>query len=902
MFSLRQFASRFAALFCKETLEQEMNEEFRAHLDLLIEENIRRGMSPEESRYAAMRSFGGVEQTREEYRERRGIPMIETLVQDFRYALRMLARSPGYTAIAVLTLALGIGANSAIFTLTYAVILKGLPVPNPGQLVRYTFRNGPQDIGLSGPIYDALRKHENTVNDLLAWSDTDFDVEFKGATERIEGAMVSGNGFRVLELRPALGRLFGDSADVSGGGPDGYQALIDYDFWKDRFHGKADVLGKALTIDGRPVAIIGVLPRGFDGLLAGRRANIVLPLAFEEIINAPHSHRHLAGGFWLTVMGRLNPGESLRSAEANLRATEKEIREEADPQHIYLGGFFATFHFDVESGRAGRSYFRIIYSRPLLVLEMLVGFLLLLCCANTALLVLARLSSRQREFAVRSALGAPRTRLFRQVLTEVGLLTACGLAAGIYLGWVSAQSIVSMLPSIDGQFPIDVTPRAIILGFTATISVISALGAGLWPAWRASRVAPSVDMKQSAAILHSQRLGRWFVPAQVAVSVTLLSAAVLLGSTFMHLLSVDSGFRGEGLVVANVDLHSLKMSDLKTTQAAHELVNSLESTPGVEAAAAMSLLPLEDSWSAGHYYSVGQGGAVHYDLQTWGETISAGYFRTVGTRVIEGREPAKTDVGGDQVCVLSLSAAEYFYPRANPVGHFIYYGGADPSKDGKIKATPDNTCRIIGVAENAHFRSLREAPPRIVYRLAGKDDFGSQFAIAVRGPNTTVVSGAIRAAFHQVVPPVASPTTQSFAQLEEAHLRSERMLMALSLCFAFIGLLLTGLGLYGMLARGVVLRINEIGLRLALGARPRDALLQVIREALQLVVIGLSIGIAMALGVSRLFRSLLFGVQPADPLPLVIVALVLLGVALIASGIPAWQATKVDPMEALRYE
>jgi putative ABC transport system permease protein len=899
---LKEFTTRLAAMFRGRKLERELDDELRVHFELLIEENVRLGMSHEEARFAALRSFGGVEQTKETYRDQRGIPVLETLLLDLRYGFRMLMKSPGYTAIAVITLALGIGANAAIFTLTYAVILKSLPVPNPGQLVRYTFRNGPQDIGLSGPIYDSLRKHEITVSDLLAWSDTDFAVELNGAPKRVQGAMVSGNGFRVLELHPVLGRLFGDAADVSGGGPNGYQALISYAFWKDQFQGKADVLGKALNINGRSATIIGVLPQGFEGLLAGRRAEIVLPLAFEEIINAPHPHRHLAGGFWLTVMGRLKAGETVRSAEANLRATEKDIRQEADPQHIYLSGFFASFHLDVESGRAGRSYLRIIYSQPLLVLEMLVGLLLLLCCANTALLVLARLSSRQREFAVRSALGAPRSRLFRQVFVEVGLLAACGLAAGIYLGWVSAQTIVAMLPAVDGQLSVDVTPRALILGFTAAISVLSALGAGLWPAWRASRVAPSVDMKQGAVISQSKRMGRWFVPAQVAASVTLLSAAVLLASTFMHLLTVASGFQSEGLVVADVDLDSLKMNDLKTTQIAQQLLDSIESTPGVKSAAAMSLLPLEDSWSAGHYYSVGQNGEVHYDLQTWGETISPGYFRTMGTHIIEGSEPAKADVGGDQVCVLSQSAAGYFYPGANPVGQFIYYGGADPSTDGKTKASPENTCRIIGVAENAHFRSLREAPPRILYRLAGKEDFGSQFALAVRGPNTTVDAAAIRAAFRQVVPAAAAPTAKTFDQLVEAHLRSERMLMALSLCFAFIGLLLTGLGLYGMLARGVALRIKEIGLRLALGARPRDAFLRVIGEGLRLVVIGLAIGIAMALAVARLYRSLLFGVQAADPLPLIVVALVLLGVALIASGIPAWRATKVNPMEALRYE
>jgi len=333
------------------------------------------------------------------------------LTQDLRYGFRTLVKNPGFTAVAIVTLALGIGANTAIFSLTYAVILKSLPVPNPGELVRYTFReSGESDLSLSGPVYDALRKHETVVQDILAWSGADLALRENGTVTREAGALMTGNGFRTLELRPYLGRVFGDSDDVPGGGPNGYQALLGYECWKQHFQADPAIVGRSLAINGRPVTIIGVLPAGFEGLIAGQRAHIVLPLAFEEVINAPNPQRHAAGNFWLTVIGRLKPGESVQTAEANLRATDAAVREEADPTHLFLRGFFAPFQIRVESGRSGRSFLKVTYSRPLLALEILVGLLLLLCCANTALLVLARVSGRLREFAVRSALGAGRGR------------------------------------------------------------------------------------------------------------------------------------------------------------------------------------------------------------------------------------------------------------------------------------------------------------------------------------------------------------------------------------------------------------------------------------------------------------------------------------------------------------
>jgi predicted permease len=824
------------------------------------------------------------------------------LLQDVSYGLRGLRKSPGFTLVAVLTLALGIGANAAIFTLTYAVILKNLPVPNPQQLVRYTFRSSTQDLGLSGPLYDALHKNEDAAQDILAWSAADLAVQQDGAVTSIPGALISGNGFQVLELRPFLGRFFSKEADRKGGGPNGYEAVVSYTYWKEHFHGDQRFIGRSLTINGKLTTVVGVLPSGFEGLVVGQRTDMVLPLAFEEVLNAPQSMRLAQGSFWLTVIGRLKPGSSLRAARANLMATETQVRSEADPKHKFLTGFFAAFRMDVESARSGRSFLRRTYGRPLIVLEILVGLVLLLCCANTALLVLARVSNRLREFAVRSALGAPRRRLFQQVLSEIALLALCGLVAGVALGWAAARFLTSTLEAIGQPPPLDSAPQTAVLAFTAAISVFSALAAGAWPAMRASRVAPILGLKDGGTTSTSKGLGKWIVPVQVAVSVVLVAAASLLGASFFRLLQEDSGFRPQGVILAEVDLSANKLTQAVATQDAQQIVDAVENTAGVDSAAVMSSPPLYGWWSAGHYYSLDQKGTRHVDMQTWPEEVSADYFATIGTPILKGRAFAHSDSGGPSVCVLSASAAQNFFPGEEAIGQLVYIGGEDPTLDGRARVDPKDICQVIGVAADARFQSLREPPQRAIYHIIPQDEVGADFFVLVRSRQNQIATAAIREAVRKVAPEAPQPTVFTFDELLAAHLRQERMLSALSACFASVALLLTALGLYGMLSRSVVLRTKEIGLRLALGAQPRDALVLVLWQGLRLVIVGTVFGLIAAFGIAKLLKSLLLGMRSNSPFLVIAGASALFLIALAASCIPALRAARVDPMEALRYE
>jgi len=824
------------------------------------------------------------------------------ILQDFFYAFRQLRKNPGLSAVTILTFALGIGVNAAVFTLTYVVVLEHLPVPNPTQLIRYTFRSGSQDLGLSVPLYDALRKRSSTLTGLLAWDQSTFAVRENGGVKAVKGALMTGNGFHVLELRPVLGSTFSETDDAIGGGPNGYQGLLGYDYWRDHFQGASSVLGQVLTVNGNPVTVIGVLPKGFESLVAGERTDLLLPLHFEAVLDAPIPMLDNAGSFWLTIMGRLKPGETLRHADADLQATQAAIREEADRKHLFMSGFFASFKLGVESGSSGRSFLRMAYESPLMVLEILAGLLLLLCCTNIALLMLARISGRYQELAVRLALGATRSKIFRLILSEAVVLAVVGLGAGILVGWWAAKSLATMIGSFGEAPTIDVTPRAVILAFTAGVTVFSALLASAFPAIHAGRAAPQSQLKQRHASSALKNLGGWFVPVQVAVAIVLLACASLLMGTLRNLIVQGSGFRGDGLTIAEIDLGAEKPTRAISSAQARQILEKVAAAPGVESATLLSSPPLHGWWSSGHYFSIDGHGSVHVDMETWPEIVSPNYFATMGTVIEQGRGFLPQDWNsGSQVCVLSASAAHRFFPDENSLGKVIYAGGDNPDLDGKTKIDPGDTCQVIGVAGDVHFQTLRENPQRALYKLFSKDLPETSFSLAVRSSNLTAAASAIRNAVHDTAPSVIEPTPIAFAELVKEDLKKERMLTVLSSSCAAIALLLTAFALYALLARLVALRTREIGIRLALGSHPGGVLAMVIRDGMKLVLAGVVVGLLPSLFAPRVMRSLLVTAS-SDSLIFAGTVAVLVIVALAACYIPARRAANVDPMIALRYE
>ncbi len=909
---LRAWMIRLGGLFRvswqSERRERELAAEMESHLQMHVEDSLRAGMTPEQARRDAILKLGGVEQTKQACRERSTIPFLENLLRDVRYALRQLYKSPGITCIAVTTLALGIGANTAVFTLTWAVILKGLPVPHPGRLIEYEMRNGDSMIGLSGPEYAALRSQQKSCTDLLAWASDAASVRNGTVVEgRAHIQLLSGNALDVLEMQPYLGNFFGDRTDTKEDAQ-GIPVVLSYDYWQQQFHGEDHALGQTLFVADHPATVVGVMPKAFEGLTANFHPALYLPLSFADVLYGKDFRNH-PGHFGHFVLGRLKPGMTLATAQSEVEAIEPSVRKEADPTGIYMNQFFKPFHLRVQDGRSGVSWVKATYSRSLLVLEMLVTFLLLLCCLNTALVMLARVSGRQQEYAVRSALGAARYRLISQVLIETALLTIPGLVSGLLLGWAAAHALVTMLGTMGSASSMDVRPNAIILGFNLSMSLLVALGAGLWPALRASRTTPAFNLKTSDRSVAARQMGGWVVVLQVALSVCLVTSAILLGGTLGRLWMENSGFHAKGTALASIDLRASKPQPAETARVARELLEYLRQKPGVTASGITGVKPLIGFFGASGEFSIDGHSNIHSDPHIFRIQVSPGYFDAIGTRLLEGESAAPTAIGSMSQCVLSHDLAGSFFPRENAIGRIVY-ASTFQQPDG-TNLDPKNGCRVVAVAENARLVSLRNAAPRVIYDLISPSILSSatqgafsnaQINLIVHAKTDALAVAALQDTVKQALPNSAEVKYQSLRQLEDQDLNRERMLVSMSGAFAFLGLLLTALGLYGLLMRNLVLRTREIGIRVALGAQRKQIVMAIAGNALVEVSMGLLAGAVITIFLVRIIRQLLQESQPTSEWPLLISTGVILLVAGVAFYFPARRAASIDPMQALRAE
>jgi predicted permease len=596
---------------------------------------------------------------------------LDSLGRNLRYATRQLCKSPGISLIAIATLALGIGANTAVFTLAWAVILKGLPVPHPERLVQYGMDNGqPTTIGLSGPMYEALQRRQQASMGLFAWMSANADLRIGSGTQRVRIQYLSGSAFRVLEIRPYIGNFFGaeDDADRNAAGT---PVVLSYNFWKQRFQGDASVIGRSFFLGDRPVTTVGVMPKGFEGLTANFNPAVYLPLSS---FNLPDGQPYIKSprGFGLYVLGRLKPGVTIGEADAELQALEPAIRREADPDGLYVNQLFKDFHLRARSGRNGISWVKEVYSRPLVLLELLVAFLLLLTCLNTALVMLARVSGRQQEYAVRSALGAGKTQLITQVLTEIVCLIVPSLAGGLLIGWGTAHKLVGMLGTLGGASSMDVHPNGIILGFNVCMCLFVTLAAGLWPAVRTARTHPALDLKASDRSVAAKHSGSWMVAAQMAVSVSLVTSAVLLNGILDRLLTRDSGLNTQGTVWASVYLPSIGSNDEERQRTVSALLQNVRQKPGVIASGFTESEPLSGFLTARKHFAIDTRGNVHSDAQVLDKTVSPGYFDAIGTRLEGGESTASTTAGSVPQCALSHNLAAQLFPGESALGRTVY--------------------------------------------------------------------------------------------------------------------------------------------------------------------------------------------------------------------------------------
>jgi predicted permease len=912
-----------------------LDEELRAHLDMLVEENVRRGMSFEEARYAALRSFGGVEQAKGEYREQRGLPMIETLLQDVRYAFRMLAKSPGFTAVVILSLALGIGANTAIFGLIDAVMLKMLPVRQPEQLMLlnwvskghsyaiqgydgsdYEDKMG-RDVGtsFSYPIYRAIRARNTAFSNVLGFADADqpLNVNAYGLSGLAKGEYVSGNYFSTLGVSAALGRTFVPTDDKAGASP---VAVISYAYWTSRFGRDPSVVGRAIAVNNVPFTLVGVSAPEFFGLQAGRPTDAWIPLSTHMQVDPgwtwlPKGETVFSAGteWWVLMMGRLKPGVTPEQACASLDViVRQEVAgiEPLPPAQRRPDTSLQPPTTQLQAANGGLDELRRQFSQPLYVLMGLVGLVLLTACANVANLLLARSEGRHKEIAVRLALGAGRRRLIRQLLTESVLLAAAGGAGAVILAYWASGLLLKFMSSGGDPIQLVVSPDLHVLGFTALVSLLTGIFFGLAPALRGTRLDLTPALKEGAgrvtggASRGGRRrfgLGKALVIAQAAMSVLLLVGAGLFVRTLRNLETEDVGFDRTNILLFTVDASRSVYHGQRIATLYEEMQRRIEAIPGVRSSTLSRHALINDGRGGSDFYVQGY-------VPKPGERaeISNVYTHYVGPRFVEtfripvlfGRTIGDSDIeGAPKIALVNNAFARRYLGDGNPVGRRF---GFEAAKDAEIA--------IVGVVGDARYGEMRDDPPPTVYFPYAQHldilEFMT-FEVRTAGDPRNLIP-----AVRQVVQnldanvPLRDVITQT-QQIDQATFQ-ERLFARLSSLFALLALVLACVGLYGMMSYAVARRTNEIGIRMALGAERTKILWMVLQEAITLAGLGIVMGVPAVLAVSRLVATMLYGLKPTDPWTIFSAAAVLAAVAMLAGYLPAQQASRVDPMVALRYE
>ena len=904
--SWRRDLAKLVALFRRSKTMDELEEEIRSHLQMEEQENLESGMSPEEARYAALRRFGNVALAQQQSREMWVWNGAETLWQDLGFGLRQLKRSPGFTVVAVLTLALGIGANTAIFQLLDAVRLRSLPVTNPGELTLLRLADLPGKRGsqetvypaLNNPLWEYIRDHQSSFSQVLAWSPTNLGITEGDHEQVVQALWVSGEFFNVLGVRPALGRLFSSADDQPGCGASG--VVVSYAFWQDHLGGDPRVIGRTLTIGRHPVPIVGVTRAGFTGPEIGHSVDLAVPICSQAGYWTDGNWLDSSTDWWLTVMGRLKPGGSLALANAGLKslspaAFRASLRKDYPTENVrdYL-----RFELVADPAPGGVSWLRDKYENPLWMLLGLAGVVLLIACANLANLMLARGSARSQEFAVRLSLGATRVRLIWQLLWESVPLVLFGAAAGLVLARVLGRCLVSLLSTAGDSLFVDLHPDWRVLGFTSLLATVTALLFGLAPAFRAASLAPSEAMKAGSArtggMQESSRLRRALVIAQVALSLVLVTGSVLFASTLGNLLTVDAGFREDSILIAQLDLSQLRLPVARRIRAKQEILDQLRSVPGAEGAAEVGIIPLSGGSIDNRVWADGEDRQSGFDPNF--NSVGEGFFKTLGIPLLAGRDfDDKDTTTSPKVAIVNQEFAERFGKGVNPIGLRI-----------RREATPhepETVFEIVGMVKNSKYRDLRESFRPIVYLSVTQDQSPDSFEQIML--HSTLPLPMLTSRIKRVVGERSSEISVDFGvfktQIQES-LLPEKLMAALSGFFGILAGLLTAMGLYGVISFLVARRTHEIGIRMALGAGKRQVVSSVLRETLMLTVVGIGVGLPITFGIARLIATMLFGVKPDDLAALTMAACALCGVGLAAAYIPARRAAKVDPLVALRYE
>ena len=826
------------------------------------------------------------------------------MFQDLSFGVRMLRKNLGFTAVAVLSLALGIGANAAIFQLVNAVRLKTLPVRNADQLVNVQLTDMEAARGskpspyasVTNPIWEQIRDRQQGFSGILAWSRNDFNLAQGGEVRWAKGLWVSGDFFNVLGVQPERGRLLTTADDQRGCSAPG--AVISHSFWQREYGGDENVVGRKVTLSDKPFEIIGVTPANFFGLEVGRNFDIALPLCADAIIAGKNTRLDSGFNWWLMVTGRLKPGWTMAQATAQLQSISPDLfRQTLPPNYPPVSvNKYLESKLEAVAGGAGYSTLRASYERPLWLLLAIAGLVLLIACANLANLLLARASTREREIAVRQAVGASRARIIRQLLVETVLLTLLGSSLAALLAQGLSRFLVSMIGTGLNAVFLDLTPDWRVLGFTAGVAALTCLLFGLTPALRATRIELSAVMKATGRGITGTRgftLRRALVVVQVALSLVLVASALLFTRSLNKLLTLDAGFNQENLLVARVGFRRLNIAPEGRIEFKNQLLERLKTVPGVQSVAEADAAPLTGG-SRGNV--VWPEGKPDNKLDVSFNRVGIDYFQTLQTPLQNGREfDSHDNSSAPKVAIVNETFARRLLQEPNPVGRRVVVE--------QTPNEPETTYEIVGIVRDAKFEDLKEESLPVMYLPALQDpqpSTGRLFLIRSNLPQADITAAVNRALTE--VSPSLDMTYEWFRTMVQGSMLRERLMATLSGLFGVLALVLATIGLYGILSYGVASRTNEIGIRIALGANTREVVALILRESLLLVAIGIVAGIPAVFVVARFAESLLFDLAPTDAVSLSLAGLVMLGVAIVAAYLPARRATKIDPLVALRYE
>jgi len=898
---------RLRSLFRRARVEEELDDELRFHQEQQADKYMRAGMSREEALRRIRLDFGGIDQVKEDCRDARGVSLLESLAQDLRYGLRMLGKSPAFTAVIILTLALGIGANTAIFTLVDAVMLRSLPVRDPQQLVvaQWSARTGPQRLGmstfgdcihnredtigcvLSYPMFQQIRKQTGVLADVMAFvGPFQMDLSGNGAAAIAQGELVSGSYFQTLGVSAATGRTLMPEDEKPGAAP---VAVLDYGYWQRVFGGSPAVIGRTIRLNNAVFTIAGVTEPGFSRLTPGKAVDLWVAVNQVSSLGLKHIQPSDPADWWLVVVGRLQAGISRARAQAVLNSLfVNEVVHGAKPHWTEA----EDPHLSLVPAQQALTGIRAMFGEPLLLLMAAVGVILLIACANVAGLMLARAAAREREMAVRLAMGATRRRVIRQLLTESLLLSFMGAGLGAVAAPLGVSALAAFF-SKNSYMPLQLELRVDmrVLLFTVGAALLTGIGFGLAPAFRGSRVSATSHLKGTATTAAASR-GRLLGPGsalvvlQVALSMVVLSGAGLLLRTLDNLHGVDAGFDTSNLMLFEINPQLAGYKDQQISDLYTNLQRRIAALPGVASVSYSSQALLDGGYSSRNVHVEGGAGKSTVEVQTL--SVGPEYFQTMKIPLLQGRLLNETDTDTTKHALVNRMFVEKYVSGRNPLG--LHFGASDAKDPG---------WEIVGVVGDTKYATLRREDAPTAYMPLASD--GATFAIRTRLAPASLMP-AVRNVVNAVDANIPVMRLRTQSDSIDRLLFNERLVARLLGFFSALGLVLACIGLYGLLSYEVERRTREIGIRTALGAQRSSIWLIVVRHGIILVAVGALAGCGAAFGVTRLLTSLLYDVRPSDPTTFVVTAGLLLIVGILACSLPARRATRVDPMAALRCE